>query len=68
MAVAVTFLFMWTAFIPAQSGELSRDDTTPPVTTLSFDPPTPDGLNGWYVSNVTITLNATDNQSGVNVT
>ncbi|MHA2389938.1 MAG: hypothetical protein ACXACW_14560, partial [Candidatus Hodarchaeales archaeon] len=34
---------------------------TPPVTTISFDPPEPDGENGWYVSNVTATLNATDN-------
>jgi len=39
----------------------------PPVTTISFDPPEPDGCNGWYVSNVTVTLNATD-QDGVNAT
>lgn len=44
------------------------DDTTPPVTTISFNPSTPDGLNDWYISNVTITLNATDDQSGVNIT
>ncbi len=43
-------------------------DTTPPVTTLSFDPEVPDGYNNWYVSNVTVTLNATDDSSGVNVT
>ena len=41
------------------------DDTTPPVTTISFDPPYPDGDNGWYVSDVTITLEATDDMSGV---
>jgi hypothetical protein len=35
---------------------------TPPVTTISFDPPEPDGENGWYVSNVTATLNATDDE------
>ena len=34
---------------------------TPPVTTISFDPPYPDGDNGWYVNNVTVTLNAIDN-------
>ena len=39
----------------------------PPVTTISFDPPEPDGCNGWYVSNVTVTLNATD-EDGVNAT
>lgn len=42
-------------------------DSTPPVTTCSLDPPTPNGLNGYYVSNVAATLNATDG-SGVNVT
>lgn len=45
-----------------------RDDVTSPVTTLSFDPETPDGNNDWYVSNVTCTLNATDDVSGVNST
>ena len=48
-----------TAF--AISYELNNE---PPVTTISFDPPEPNGCNGWYVSNVTVTLNATDN-SGV---
>jgi len=40
-------------------------DTTPPVTTHSLDPPEPDGCNGWYVSNVTVALTATDDMSGV---
>jgi hypothetical protein len=43
-------------------------DNTPPVTNHNLDPPEPDGENGWYVSNVTVTLNATDNVSGVNIT
>jgi hypothetical protein len=42
-----------------------NDDTTPPVTTHSLDPATPDGNNGWYVSDVTVTLTATDDMSGV---
>jgi len=43
----------------------SGDDTTPPVTTIYFTPAEPDGDNGWYVSDVTITLEATDDMSGV---
>jgi hypothetical protein len=39
----------------------------PPVTTISFDPPTPDGENNWYISNVTASLNATD-EDGVYAT
>jgi hypothetical protein len=42
-------------------------DNQPPVTTISFDPPEPDGLNSWYVSNVNVTLNATD-ENGVKIT
>ncbi|MFW6120720.1 MAG: OmpL47-type beta-barrel domain-containing protein [Petrotogales bacterium] len=41
------------------------DDTTPPVTTCIFNPSEPDGDNGWYVSSVEITLEATDDLSGV---
>ena len=43
-------------------------DTTPPVTTHTFTPEVPDGENGWYVSDVLIELNATDEESGVNTT
>jgi hypothetical protein len=45
----------------------SRDDTTPPVTTASLAPPEPNA-NGWYNTLVWVTLNATDDESGVNVT
>ena len=42
------------------------DDTEPasdypPI----FDPPEPDGWNGWYLSDVNVTLSATDDMSGV---
>jgi len=32
----------------------------PPYTKISFDPEYPDGENGWYISNVTVTLEAED--------
>jgi hypothetical protein len=41
-----------------------ENDTTPPITTISFDPQEPNGENGWYVS-LTVILNATDDLSGV---
>jgi hypothetical protein len=44
------------------------DDTTPPVTTILYNPEIPDGDNGWYVNPVTVTLEATDDMSGVNTT
>jgi hypothetical protein len=35
-------------------------DATPPATTYALSPATPDGLNGWYISDVEITLTAAD--------
>ncbi len=35
------------------------EEIAAPVTTISFDPPEPNGENNWYVSNVTATLSAT---------
>ncbi|RLI32207.1 hypothetical protein DRO66_11665, partial [Candidatus Bathyarchaeota archaeon] len=43
-------------------------DKTPPVTTASLDPLIPNGENGWYVSDVEMTLSATDAYSGVTST
>lgn len=40
-------------------------DVTPPSTTISLSPSTPNGKNGWYVSPVAVTLSATDLESGV---
>jgi len=40
-------------------------DGTAPVSTHSVSPITPNGNNGWYVSDPTITLTATDDMSGV---
>ena len=47
---------------------LRNNDTTPPVTTATLDPPVPNGMNGWYVSPITVTLTSTDDLSGVNAT
>lgn len=48
-------------------GKLNNDDTTPPESDFPpvFDPIYPDGENGWFVSNVTVFLNASDDLSGV---
>jgi len=40
-------------------------DKTPPNTTAALDPSSPNGENGWYRTNVTVTLNASDNLAGV---
>ena len=40
-------------------------DDEPPVSTHALYPPEPDGENGWYVSDVNVTLSATDDISGV---
>ena len=40
-------------------------ETTAPETVATTDPSTPNGANGWFTSNVTVTLSASDNCSGV---
>ena len=67
LALGIVVLFITITITPAIGISGYLDDTTPPITTISFNPPNPDGENGWYVSNVTVTLNATDD-SGVNIT
>ncbi|MCK5260764.1 MAG: hypothetical protein KAJ44_01115 [Thermoplasmatales archaeon] len=68
VVVAIILLFVSVSVIPSTGNRVSFDDITPPVTTISFDPPEPNGDNGWYVSDVEVTLNASDNMSGVNAT
>ena len=64
IVVGVILLFLIVSVTPT-IGISNNDDTTPPVTTISFYPSEPDGKNGWYVSDVNVTLNATDDISGV---
>ncbi|HUS99977.1 MAG TPA: hypothetical protein VMY59_06645 [Candidatus Thermoplasmatota archaeon] len=68
LAVGIILLFVAIAVNPITGSSSNRDDTTTPVTTISLNPPEPNGENCWYVSIVTVTLNATDNESGVNIT
>ena len=42
-------------------------DVTPPTSSCSLTPATPNGENNWYVSDVTVTLTAVDPDSGVAV-
>ncbi|RLF44568.1 MAG: hypothetical protein DRN09_03045, partial [Thermoplasmata archaeon] len=40
-------------------------DNNPPVVHYSVEPSSPDGENGWYISNVNFNLSAYDNESGL---
>jgi|SRR5581483_7908143 len=42
-----------------------RSDTTPPSSTISLSPSTPNGSGGWYRTPVGVTVGATDGGSGV---
>jgi hypothetical protein len=39
-------------------------DRTPPVTTASLSPASPNGQNSWYITTVSVTLSCTDDDSG----
>ncbi|UCD14566.1 MAG: hypothetical protein JSW60_03870 [Thermoplasmatales archaeon] len=65
LLVVVVILLLVGMSVPSTGNMASFDDITPPITTCTLDPPEPDGDNGWYVSDVTVTLNATDDMSGV---
>jgi len=67
LAFSIAVLFFITTVSSSIGFSNYPDDTTPPVTTISTNPPEPVG-NGWYNVPVGVTLNATDNESGINVT
>lgn len=60
LSLAVASIFFTTDTVDAQP-----IDITPPTTTHTLNPATPDGNNSWYVSPVQVQLNATDLESGV---
>jgi len=43
-------------------------DKTAPTTSVSIDPSVPNGANGWYKTDVTISLSSADSRSGVAAT
>jgi len=67
-ASSLIFLLIIIYVKPINGTSIYLDDTTPPVTIISFNPHEPNGENGWYVSDVTVILNASDDSSGVNIT
>jgi hypothetical protein len=46
------------------SADLQQEEIAP-MTVASISPATPNGSNGWYTGNVTVTLSAADNCAGV---
>jgi hypothetical protein len=65
LAVGVLILFISTSVIPSTGRLVFGDDTEPPFTTHSIKG---EMHNGIYYTPIIVTLNATDNESGVNVT
>jgi len=64
--IFIILLFIFSIFIPYFISAKTVDDTTPPITTISFDGTL--GNNNWYVSKVNVTLYAVDDSSGVKET
>jgi hypothetical protein len=54
--------FSWTVI------ECAPSDSTPPEIDYVLDPATPNGLNGWYTSDVSIDWTVTDSESEVTLT
>jgi hypothetical protein len=55
-------------FFVLAHGKVTYAGSTPPTTTYSLDPASPNGENGWYITPVQVTLTATDLESGVKET
>lgn len=57
------FLLITLAIMPIE--KTYSADITPPVTTYTQTPSSPDGSNGWYVSVVDFEISSTDIESGI---
>jgi len=44
--IGIIILFVTMSIVPSSGNTAFNDDTIPPVTTCTLDPPEPDGLNG----------------------
>jgi hypothetical protein len=64
--LGIITLLVGMGFVSSAPGNLLNDDTTPPITSIALNGTM--GENGWYVSNINVTLNATDYGSGVDRT
>ena len=65
LIVVITVLFNGIIINPALGIPNIVDDTTPPFTICTLEPPEPNGNGHWYITDINVTLQATDNLSGV---
>jgi len=60
IALGIMLLFLGMTICSSTGTRMFNNDNEPPVTTCILDPPEPNGENGYYVSNVTVTLTSWD--------
>lgn len=53
--------------VDSASFDIASADAIAPTTTITLGPASPNGDNGWYISNVHVTVAATDNAGGSGV-
>jgi len=65
MKIVLALIISIISFIFLPNKIVFATDTTPPISTLTIDPVSSTGSNGWYNQSVDIQINASDNDSGV---